>query len=221
MEPARCAACRAREHRWLPDVDVDVELRAPGAVRSHNEEGVGEIFVRGPNTCVGFFADPVRTEATFDADGWVRSGDLATMDAARNLTIVGRKKEVIIRGGMNITPRELEDLVGGFAEVEAVAMVGMPDDRLGEIVCACVVPRAGAQLSLAVMVERLRESGIATYKLPQRLELLTELPMTASGKIQKHEIVRRLEQTPKETQRSRARRAGRRSGVDQTPEERA
>jgi acyl-CoA synthetase (AMP-forming)/AMP-acid ligase II len=161
---------------------VDIELRDT------------EIFTRGPNTCVGFFADTERTEATFDADGWVRSGDLATLDADGNLTVVGRKKELIIRGGMNITPRELEDLIGGFEEVDTVAVVGTPDERLGEVVCACVVLEPGASLTLAAVVDRLRDAGVATYKLPQRLELLTALPTTASGKIQKHEILRRLEE---------------------------
>jgi len=165
-----------------PMTGVEVELRDR------------EIFTRGPNTCVGFFADPERTAATFDADGWVRSGDLATLDADGNLTIVGRKKELIIRGGMNITPRELEDLIGGFAEVSTVAVVGTPDERLGEAVCACVVLQPGANLELATVVERLRNVGVATYKLPQRLELLDALPTTASGKIQKHEILRRLEE---------------------------
>jgi cyclohexanecarboxylate-CoA ligase len=177
------AARDARVHTdGRPMTGVEVELRD------------GEIFVRGPNTCVGFFADPERTAATFDADGWVRSGDLATLDAEHQLTIVGRKKELIIRGGMNITPRELEDLVNGFAEVATVAVVGTPDERLGEVVCACVVLHPGTTLDLDTVVARLRAAGVATYKLPQRLEVLTELPTTASGKIQKHEILRRLEE---------------------------
>ncbi len=124
----------------------------------------------------------------------MRSGDLATLDDDGNLTIVGRKKELIIRGGMNITPREIEDLIGGFDEVRAVAVVGTPDDRLGEVVCACVVLEAGTTLVLETVVDRLRDAGVATYKLPQRLELLGDLPTTASGKIQKHEILRRIEE---------------------------
>jgi acyl-CoA synthetase (AMP-forming)/AMP-acid ligase II len=175
-----------REARVLTDgtpmTGVELELRD------------GEIFVRGPNTCVGFFADPERTAATFDPDGWVRSGDLGTFDAEHRLTVVGRKKELIIRGGMNITPRELEDLVNGFPEVATVAVVGTPDERLGEVVCTCVVLHPGTTLELATVVDRLRAAGVATYKLPQRLEVLTELPTTASGKIQKHEILRRLEE---------------------------
>ncbi len=177
------ASREARVHTdGTPMTGVELELRD------------GEILVRGPNTCVGFFADPERTAATFDDDGWVRSGDLATLDARQQLTIVGRKKELIIRGGMNIAPRELEDLVNGFGEVATVAVVGTPDERLGEVVCACVVLHPGTALDLETVVTRLRAAGVAAYKLPQRLEVLTELPTTASGKIQKHEILRRLEE---------------------------
>jgi non-ribosomal peptide synthetase component E (peptide arylation enzyme) len=152
----------------------------------------GELWTRGPNTCVGFFADPVRTAATFDADGWVRSGDLVVIDDDGYLTVVGRKKEIIIRGGMNIAPREIEELIVAFPEVDRVAVVGLPDPRLGETMCACVVLVEGTTLALDTTVARLREAGLATYKLPQRLEVLEALPTTASGKIQKHEIVRTL-----------------------------
>ncbi len=178
-----------------PDAPREARVNTDGRAMTGVEVQLrdGEIFTRGPNTCVGFFDDPERTAATFDADGWVRSGDLATLDGDGNLTIVGRKKELIIRGGMNITPRELEDLIGRFDEVRVVAVVGTPDDRLGEIVCACVVLESGATLSLETVDDRLRAEGVATYKLPQRLEVLSELPTTASGKIQKHEILRRLE----------------------------
>jgi len=155
----------------------------------------GEIFTRGPNTCVGFYRDAERTAATFE-DGWVRSGDLATMDADGYLTVVGRKKEIIIRGGMNITPREIEELLLGFPEVDRAAVVGLPDERLGERVCACVVLRPGCALSLEDVVGRLRAIGLATYKLPQRLAVLDALPMTASGKVQKFEIVKRLTWSP-------------------------
>ena len=179
-----------------PDASRDARVHTDGTPMSGVEVELREeeIFVRGPNTCVGFFADPERTAATFDDEGWVRSGDLATLDHRQQLTIVGRKKELIIRGGMNITPRELEDLVNGFAEVATVAVVGTADERLGEVVCACVVLHPGTALDLETVVARLRAAGVATYKLPQRLEVLTELPTTASGKIQKHEILRRLEE---------------------------
>jgi acyl-coenzyme A synthetase/AMP-(fatty) acid ligase len=170
---------------------IEVEVRdEQGAVCAPGR--AGEIHVRGPNTCVGFYRDPARTAATFTPDGWVRSGDLATVDGDGYLTVVGRKKEIIIRGGLNITPREIEDLLLDVPEIERVAVVGLPDERLGERVCACVVLVPGAELAFATMVERLRAVGLATYKLPERLERLESLPLTASGKIQKFEIVNRI-----------------------------
>jgi non-ribosomal peptide synthetase component E (peptide arylation enzyme) len=173
---------------------VEVEIRDDdGAPTGRNTPG--ELYVRGPNTCVGFFDDVERTRATFH-DGWVRSGDLCTVDEDGYLTVVGRKKEIIIRGGLNIAPREIEDLLVGFEEVERAAVVGLPDARLGERMCACVVLRPGATLDLATTVQRLRASGLATYKLPERLEVLDRLPSTASGKIQKHEIVQALGAQP-------------------------
>ncbi len=152
----------------------------------------GELFTRGPNTCVGFFDDPVRTAETFDDDGWVRSGDLLVEDADGYLTVVGRKKEIIIRGGLNIAPREIEDLLVQFPEVIAAAVVGLPDARLGERSCACVVLEGAARLDFETMVDRLRATGLATYKLPEQLEIIAEIPRTASGKIQKHLLVKRL-----------------------------
>jgi acyl-CoA synthetase (AMP-forming)/AMP-acid ligase II len=167
---------------------VELEVRtADGAVAAAGEPG--EIYIRGPNTSVGFFADRERTAATYDADGWVRSGDMATMDADGYIGIVGRRKEIIIRGGLNIAPREIEDTLLGFAEVERAAVLPIPDDRLGERCCAAVVLREGCALAFADMIARLQELGMAKYKWPQRLIALSAMPTTASGKVQKHRIV--------------------------------
>jgi cyclohexanecarboxylate-CoA ligase len=171
--------------------DVELEVRDDrGELCTVGQPG--ELFVRGPNTCVGFFADPERTAATFDADGWVRSGDVLTMDDAGYVTVVGRKKEILIRGGMNIAPREIEELLGALPEVDRAAVIGLPDARLGERACACIVLHPDAQLDLDTVVTRLRATGLATYKLPERLEIVDALPTTASGKVQKHELVRRF-----------------------------
>ncbi|MCU1380677.1 MAG: fadK 1, partial [Acidimicrobiales bacterium] len=93
---------------------------------------------------------------------------------------------------MNIAPREIEELLVAFPEVQRAAVIGLPDERLGERMCACVVLEPEAALDLATVVERLEASGLARFKLPQRLEVLDALPTTASGKVQKHEIVRAL-----------------------------
>jgi acyl-CoA synthetase (AMP-forming)/AMP-acid ligase II len=181
---------RGTDGRAMSHVEVAVRRESDDAPAGPDEPG--EIFVRGPNTCVGFFADPERTAATF-ADGWVRSGDLATLDAAGHLTIVGRRKEIIIRGGLNIAPREIEELLVAFPEIERAAVVGVPDERLGERMCACVVAAPGATAPpLEAVVERLLAAGLAKFKLPEQLVVVDSLPMTASGKVQKHELVRAL-----------------------------
>jgi acyl-coenzyme A synthetase/AMP-(fatty) acid ligase len=177
----------------LQHTDIEVRdedgrtLTAAGA-----EPVTGELHTRGPNTSVGFFADPERTAATYLSGGWVKSGDLVRLDADGYLTVVGRKKEIIIRGGINIAPREIEDLISTLPEVRQVAVVGVPDDRLGERCCACVVLHDGQHLDFPQLVERLRATGMATYKLPERLEILAALPTTASGKVQKHVILQQL-----------------------------
>ena len=171
---------------------TDIEVRDDDGT-SLAAPAEGELHVRGPNSSVGLAYDPQRTAATYLPDGWVRSGDLVRLDADGYLTVVGRKKEIIIRGGVNIAPREIEDMLREFPEVRLVAVVALPDERLGERGCACIVPNPGCSLDFDTMVSRLRAAGLATYKLPERLVLLEELPVTASGKVQKHEILRRIQ----------------------------
>jgi non-ribosomal peptide synthetase component E (peptide arylation enzyme) len=172
----------AMSHVEVAIVDDDGQPVAPGTP--------GEIVTRGPNTSVGLFADPARTAATYRPDGFVKSGDIATIDDDGYLTMISRKKEIIIRGGLNIAPREIEELLVAMPEIERAAVIGLPDERLGERMCACVVLRPGAQIDLPTVVERLEAQGLAKFKLPQRLEFFDVLSATASGKIQKHELVR-------------------------------
>jgi acyl-CoA synthetase (AMP-forming)/AMP-acid ligase II len=152
----------------------------------------GELFVRSPSCAVGLFADEERTRATFSADGWVRSGDVGVIDPDGYFTMLGRKKEIIIRGGLNVTPREVEDLIVGMAQVREVAVVGIPDERLGELGCACIVAEEGYDITLPEVVAHLRELGLAPFKLPERILLLDDLPRTATGKVQKFQLVERV-----------------------------
>ena len=168
---------------------TDIAIRDESGVEV-DQPGEGELHLRGPNTSVGYYNDPERTAATYREGGWVRSGDLVSIDGDGYVTVVGRKKEIIIRGGLNIAPREIEDMLMSFSEIERAAVVGVPNERLGEKSCACVVLRPGATMDLATMTGRLREAGLAIYKLPEDLRVMESLPSTASGKIQKHEILR-------------------------------
>ncbi len=151
----------------------------------------GELWVTGPGMSLGYYKDAERTRTKFKR-GWVQTGDIAVMDQDGYVAIVGRKSEIIIRGGMNITPREIEDEITKLPGVIAVAVIGLPDDRLGEICCACVVEDGSGRVTLEAIVAALRATGMATYKLPQRLEFVPELPTTASGKIQRHKLVAAL-----------------------------
>ena len=152
----------------------------------------GEILVRGPNVCVGLFDDPERERAIFTDDGWLRTGDTGVLDDDGYLSIVGRTKEIIIRGGLNIAPREIEDLLCELPGVRAAAVIGLPDERLGELACACVVADDGAALDLEQVVAFLRDRDIATYKLPQMLRVVDELPTTPSGKVRKNALRDRI-----------------------------
>ena len=111
------------------------------------------------------------------------------LDADGYLTVVGRKKEIIIRGGLNIAPREIEELLIRMDGVRAAAVIGLPHQRLGEIGCACLVVDEGSGITFETMISYLEASGLARFKLPERMELVSALPMTSTGKIQKHLLV--------------------------------
>ena len=148
---------------------------------------VGEIASRGPSITVGYYNNDDANARSFTADGWFRTGDLGMFDEHGLLRIVGRKKEMIIRGGANIYPREIEEVLYQHPDIMDAAVIGIPDARLGERTCACVVPRPGRRLDFDAVVSFLRPK-IATYKLPEFVEVLADLPRTPTGKIQKEPL---------------------------------
>ncbi|HEY3713274.1 MAG TPA: AMP-binding protein [Jatrophihabitantaceae bacterium] len=160
-------------------VDTEGNLVAAG------EEG--DIAYQGPGHMLAYFRDPEHTAELFTPEGYSRSGDLGVMDADGFVRVTGRLKDIVIRGGLNISARELEDLLAGYPRFSNVAVVAMPDERLGEKACLYAVLAPGQEApALADVVAYLRERKLATPKLPERLEIIDSLPMTATGKVQKH-----------------------------------
>ena len=150
---------------------------------------VGEIAFRGPSLFLGYFKNPEQTAATRNAEGWFFTGDLGFVDEAGYLHLAGRKKEMINRGGTKIFPKEIEDLLLLHPKVANVAVVGMPDYRLGERICAYVVPKPGETPALEELGDFLAAQKVMKNKFPERLELVSELPMTPTGKIKKQALV--------------------------------
>ncbi|MCF8565040.1 AMP-binding protein [Alicyclobacillus tolerans] len=145
---------------------------------------VGELAVKGPEMFLGYLQSELNPDS-FTDDGFFLTGDLAVFDSDGYLEIKGRKKDIIIRGGENISVKEVEDLLFQHPSIASVAVVAVPDDKMGEKACACVVPQADATLSLSDVRRFLVDQGIAMQKIPEYLEILQEMPMTPSGKIKK------------------------------------
>ncbi|ENF7412584.1 TPA: medium-chain fatty-acid--CoA ligase [Escherichia coli] len=160
----------------------------------------GEEASRGPNVFMGYFDEPELTACALDEEGWYYSGDLCRMDEAGYIKITGRKKDIIVRGGENISSREVEDILLQHPKIHDACVVAMPDERLGERSCAYVVLKAPHHsLSLEEVVAFFSRKRVAKYKYPEHIVVIEKLPRTASGKIQKFllrkDIVQRLEQS--------------------------
>jgi acyl-CoA synthetase (AMP-forming)/AMP-acid ligase II len=178
-------ACDGYELRiWRQD-NPDIEA-APGEI--------GEIGGRGASLMLGYFDDQTATETAFNASGWFMTGDLGRIDAAGYLRITGRKKDVIIRGGRNIHPAPIEALASKHPAVEQAAAFPLADPRLGERVCLAVVPGTGMTPDPAALLAHLKAGGVPIADLPEFILPLSEMPLTASGKIVKRELIQWVEE---------------------------
>ncbi len=173
-------ACSGYEIRLWRQDDHDVEA-APGEI--------GEIGGRGALLTLGYFGNQHATESSFNAHGWFMSGDLGRFDAAGNLQVVGRMKDLIIRGGHNIYPARIEDLAHRHPGVSKAAAFPVADARLGERVCLAVIPRTPPGPGAEEMLAHLDAAGLSRYDMPEYYLVLTEFPTTASGKTLKRELV--------------------------------
>ncbi len=166
---------RAMELRIVDAETVDVP---PGEI--------GELMSRGPSIHLGYHNNPAANAQAFTDDGWFRTGDLGRVaDAEGNVQITGRSKEIINRGGKKFFPREVEEILYTHPAILHAAMIGIPDERVGERNCLCVVTKPGKALTLDEAIAFLRNE-VADYKLPELIEFFDELPMTGTGKIQRH-----------------------------------
>lgn len=159
---------------------------------------IGEIVMKGAIFSSGYYRDPEKTRELWGDGGWYHSGDLGKFDENGNLYVVGRSKDIIIRGGQNIYPLEVENILIAHPKVLQVAVVSMPDPVMGEKGCAYVIPKEGQSLSMDEMVNFLLEKKIAKFKIPERLEIVERFPMTESGKVIKKDLAAEVARKLKE-----------------------
>jgi HIP---CoA ligase len=168
--------------RPIPDTEVQV---VDGDGKALDAGQPGEVVIRGYTVMAGYYGDPGATAATIDGDGWLHTGDVGVFDAAGNLKITDRTKDMFVVGGFNAYPAEIENMMMTHPAVGQVAVVGVPDHRLGEVGRAYVVPRAGATIDEAELIVWCREQ-MANYKVPRSVEVVDALPLNATGKVLKY-----------------------------------
>jgi acyl-CoA synthetase (AMP-forming)/AMP-acid ligase II len=164
---------------------LDVEVRCVDEQGAEGPRGPpGEVVARGYNVMKGYFEDEQQTRDTIDAEGWLHTGDIGVMDERGYLRITDRVKDMFINGGFNCYPAEIEGLMFEHPEIAQVAVIGVPDERMGEVGMAFVVPEPGSSPTPEALAAWCREH-MANYKAPRRIVLVDELPMNAAGKVQK------------------------------------
>jgi fatty-acyl-CoA synthase len=176
--------------RIQPHVEVKV-VDAEGRIVARGTPG--ELLTRGYSVMLGYWNDPERTAEAIDAAGWMHTGDMATIDVEGYCNIVGRIKDMIIRGGENIYPREVEEYLFRHPKVQDVQVVGLPDRKYGEELCAWIVLREG-QKATEDDIRNFCNGQIAHYKIPKYIRFVDEFPMTVTGKVQKYLIRQKMKE---------------------------
>jgi acyl-CoA synthetase (AMP-forming)/AMP-acid ligase II len=148
----------------------------------------GELLVRGPNCFLAYLGRPDLTAEVISPDGWFRTGDKATLDPQGFVTFIGREKDIIRRGGVTIIPADIENLLRGHPDIAEIAVVSIPDERLGERACACIVPRQGAAVDRESVSAYLQGQDVARYLWPEHVLAFTSLPRTASLKVRRADL---------------------------------
>ncbi len=152
---------------------------------------VGELWLKGPNVCLGYWRQPELKETAFSSEGWFKTGDLFRRNVAGYYRIVGRKKDMYISGGENVYPAEIEALVAPITQVEECALVGVPDEKWGEVGCLFVVAKPNTTIDAKILIKTIAEE-VARYKLPRHVLTIDRLPRNANGKVLKHVLRERI-----------------------------
>jgi fatty-acyl-CoA synthase len=169
----------------MPHIEAKIVDPATGAIQACGVPG--EICTRGYALMPGYWENPAATGAAIDAEGWMHTGDLGTLDADGYLNIVGRIKDMVIRGGENVYPREIEELLYLHPAIAAAQVVGVPDARMGEELMAWVIAREGMSLTEDAVRDFCRER-LAHFKVPRYVKLTSAFPLTVTGKVQKFRL---------------------------------
>ena len=172
--------------RVHPHVEIRIANPETGETCEYGE--TGEFQTRGYSVMLGYWNDKARTEDAIDSEGWMHTGDLGTMDELGYVNIVGRIKDMIIRGGENVYPTEIEGFLYTHPDIQDVQVIGVPDEKFGEEVMACVVMKQGAQPITLEAIKAFCKDKLAHYKVPRYVDVVTEYPMTVTGKIRKVEM---------------------------------
>ena len=151
----------------------------------------GELVIKSAGMCAGYHNNAEANASSWDEEGWFHSGDLATLDDKGYFRVVGRSKDVIIRGGANVSPREVEEVLIREPRIREVSVIGLPDEYYGEVVCACVIPKPGEKPTVDEIQAYLK-TRIASYKLPSRVVMLNEFPRNSMGKVRKEVLKERV-----------------------------
>jgi len=174
---------------WSKDILKFLELKIinPATGEELLEEGeVGELYYKGPNVIPGYFRSPELTEKIFDKDGFFKTGDLFQIKDNHCIGFFDRSKDIIIRGGFNISAQEIENLLLGHPKIADAAAVAMPDEKLGERMCVYVVPQPDLSVDLEEIKAFMKDQGVAVYKMPERIEIIDAIPRNPVGKIRKN-----------------------------------
>ena len=167
---------------------VEIKVADPDTGKTVERGEPGELCTRGYSVMLGYWDDREKTEEAIDSEGWMHTGDLAEMREDGYCNIVGRIKDMVIRGGENIYPREIEEFLHTHPDIEDVQVVGVPDEKYGEELCAWVTMRSGAEPLDAARVREFAEGRLAHYKIPRYVMVVDEFPMTVTGKVRKVEM---------------------------------